>query len=67
MLHKDVSAFTWLIYTKSLFPWKEENTSVAKFVAECIKVKAEIHEYICICYYIFMSINYRGFSASTGE
>lgn len=30
-------------------------------------MKAEIHKYICICYYIFMSINYMSFSARSCE
>lgn len=30
-------------------------------------MKAEIHKNTCVYYYILMPINFRGFSASTGE
>ena len=48
-LYRDESVFIWLVYTNPLLPWEEENTGVAKFVAQVHKVKAEVHKCTCIC------------------
>lgn len=64
VLRRDESVY---LGNKHKFPRKKKILELQNLLQRCIKVKAEIHKYICICYCILMSINYMGFSARSGE